>query len=201
MIDRFENDWRDVKNIYSVRFTCGYCGTDTSPANGWFSQPDPLGYIGYVALCTNCNRPSFVEVRSGNVIATTPAHLMGNEVSGLPENVRELYTEARNCTSVGAFTATVLVCRKLLMHITVEKGALPNLAFIDYVQYLADKSYIPPDGKEWVDHIRTKSNEANHEIVVMSSDDAKDLLSFIEMLLRLVYEFKEPPRQTKTMTK
>lgn len=191
MINRLENAWRNAQNIDSVRFICGYCGTDTSPAHGWFSVPAPSGYIGYVALCTNCNRPSFVEVNLGYVIATTPAPLMGNEVSGLPENVRELYTEARKCTSVGAFTGTVLVCRKLLMHIAVDKGAFPNLAFIDYVQYLADKSYIPPDGKDWVDHIRAKSNEANHEIVIMSSDDAKDLINFIEMLLRLVYEFKE----------
>ena len=32
-------------------------------------------------------------------------------------------------------------------------------------------------------------DEANHEIVLMSKGDAEDLLSFIEMLLKVIYEF------------
>jgi hypothetical protein len=48
---------------------------------------------------------------------------------------------------------------------------------------------VPPNGEEWVDHIRQKGNEANHEIVLMSSEDAKDLITFIEMLLKFIYEF------------
>jgi len=69
-----------------------------------------------------------------------------------------------------AFTATVLCCRKLLMHIGVEKGAEKGKNFIEYVEFLSSKNYIPPDGKEWVDHIRKKGNEANHEIVIMGAE-------------------------------
>jgi hypothetical protein len=54
---------------------------------------------------------------------------------------------------------------------------------------LAAKGYVPPDGREWVDHIRQKGNEANHEIKVMTAQDARDLVSFLEMLLKFVYEF------------
>ncbi len=75
------------------------------------------------------------------------------------------------------------------MHIAVSKGAKQNLKFIEYVEYLSKNNYIPPDAKEWVDHIRSKGNEANHEIVIMAEEDAKDLLAFIEMLLKIIYEF------------
>jgi murein tripeptide amidase MpaA len=75
------------------------------------------------------------------------------------------------------------------MHIAVSKGATPGESFVSYVEFLSSKNYIPPDAKQWVDHIRQKGNEANHEIVVMSRADADDLLSFSEMLLKLVYEF------------
>ena len=34
-----------------------------------------------------------------------------------------------------------------------------------------------------------KGNEATHEIAVMGEQDAKELISFIEMLLRFIYEF------------
>jgi hypothetical protein len=48
---------------------------------------------------------------------------------------------------------------------------------------------VPPNGKGWVDHIRKKGNEATHEIVLMKKDDALELISFAEMLLKFIYEF------------
>ena len=75
------------------------------------------------------------------------------------------------------------------MSIAVAQGADPNKPFVAYVEYLADKGYVPPNGRGWVDHIRKKGNEANHEIVVMTQPDAEDLISFSEMLLKFIYEF------------
>jgi len=54
---------------------------------------------------------------------------------------------------------------------------------------------IPPDGKDWVDHIRKKGNEANHEIAIMAVGDAEELIIFCGGLLRFVYEF--PARMRK----
>jgi hypothetical protein len=81
------------------------------------------------------------------------------------------------------------------MHVAVSKGAPPNQNFLAYVDFLASKGYIPPDGKGWVDHMRSKGNEANHEIKVMSKEDAQELVSFLEMLLKFVFEF--PARMAK----
>ena len=47
---------------------------------------------------------------------------------------------------------------------------------------------VPPNGKHWVDHIRTKSNEANHEITLMSKEEAERLITFVEMMLKFIYE-------------
>ena len=79
--------------------------------------------------------------------------------------------------------------RKLLMHIAVEQGAEEGKSFVSYVEFLDENHWIPPNGKEWVDAIRKGGNEANHEIVVATEDDAKQLLDFVEMLLKFVYEF------------
>ena len=75
------------------------------------------------------------------------------------------------------------------MHVAVEKGAKEGESFVSYVEYLAGQGYVPPDGKAWVDYIRQKGNEANHEIKVMNAQDAQALITFIEMLLKFVYEF------------
>jgi hypothetical protein len=136
-----------------------------------------------------CNRPTFFFYGE-----QTPGAPFGNAVASLPVDVENLYQEARRCVTVGAYTAAVLVCRKILMNVAVNKGAGQGEQFIKYVEYLDSKGYIPPDGKKWVDHIRQKGNEANHEIKRMFQLDAQDLMIFTEMLLRFVYEFPSKVR-------
>ena len=85
------------------------------------------------------------------------------------------------------------------MNIAVAKGAKEGLKFIEYVEFLSSKNYVPPDGKEWVDHIREKGNEATHEIIIMKKQDAEDLITFIEMLLKFIYEFPEKIKKRKAI--
>jgi len=75
------------------------------------------------------------------------------------------------------------------MNIAVQQKAKEGLKFIEYVEFLSDNGYIPPNGKGWVDHIRKKGNEATHEILLMSQTDAVELIGFVEMLLKFVFEF------------
>jgi hypothetical protein len=81
------------------------------------------------------------------------------------------------------------------MHIAVEQGAPEGKSFLAYVEFLSKEGFVPPHGKEWVDHIREKGNEANHEIVLMSQNDAIDLINFSEMLLKFIYEFPKRLKQ------
>lgn len=75
------------------------------------------------------------------------------------------------------------------MHVAVALGAKPGDSFVAYVQFLTDNHYVPPGAKGWVDHIRKKGNEANHEISLMQQGDAEELLAFSQMLLKVIYEF------------
>lgn len=118
-----------------------------------------------------------------------PGFIFGNPVEKLPQNIEALYNEARECVKANAYTASVLTCRKLLMNIAVDKGASGGMNFIEYIEYLSNKNFIPPDGKAWVDRIRQRGNEANHEIVLMIKEDSEELIIFIEMLLKFIYEF------------
>mgnify|MGYP002345128503 FL=1 len=145
----------------------------------------------YIYICHHCEYPTFFN-ESGE---QTPGTRPGEDVIGIDDaSVESIYKEIRDSYSQNAFTTCILGCRKLLMHIAVSKGAAPGKNFIDYVEFLSSKGYVPPDAKEWVDHIRTKGNEANHEIVIMSEEDAKDLIGFVVMLLKLVYEFPNKMR-------
>ncbi len=75
------------------------------------------------------------------------------------------------------------------MNIAVDKGAAAGESFLQYIEYLDQEGYLPPDGKEWVDYIRKRGNEANHEIHLMNAEDAQALIDFVEMLLKFIYQF------------
>lgn len=180
--------WQNLTTLDSKNYVCGHCGKPICSGVGYHSNR----FSEFVYICHNCEKPTYL-----NPNEQVPGPLIGAMVADVPKDLDLLYNEVRRSYSVNAFTASVMTCRKIIMHIAVSKNAKPGLSFIDYVEYLNSNHFIPPDGKEWVDHIRTKGNEANHDIVIMEEDDASDLISFIEMLLRFIYEF---PARVKSKT-
>lgn len=172
--------WSGSQALGKRIYVCGFCSARSGVEVGYnTSDGNNLIYI-----CSGCNQPTFFH-RDGH---QTPAPVFGSVVTELNDNVGGLYNEARLCTGVGAYTSCVLVCRKILMHVAVDQGADEGLRFIEYVNHLVNEHYVPPGSEGWVDHIRKKSNEANHEIVLMSKEEAERLLTFTEMLLKFVYE-------------
>lgn len=174
--------WSNTAVVGPRSYVCGYCNHTVWPDRGYLTTHPPLSFI---YICSFCGKPSFFEPDGKKV----PGSSLGNEVASLPKDVASLCAEARSSATVNAFTAAVLTCRKLLMHLAVAKGASAGKSFLEYVEHLSAQGYVPPDGKGWVDHIRSKGNEANHEIKIMTDIDAQDLLAFSEMLLKFVYEF------------
>jgi len=180
--------WHEARGLPSKNFICGYCGKPIASNLGFRSilrgKLDEIEETIYI--CHFCLRPTYFD-KNGNKF---PGSTYGNPVGNIPtEDVELLYDEARNCISFNAFTSSVLCSRKLLMNIAVSKGAGEGSNFTEYVEFLSKKGYVPPDGKEWVDKIRKKGNEANHEINMMSREEAEELIDFIEMLLKIIFEF------------
>ena len=173
-------NWLHPQTLATKRFRCGFCDHTVASPLGW--QADVASYL--IRICPNCHNPTYFAMAE-----QYPGVAFGNPVQNLPDDVSTLYEEARACCAGSSYTAAVLVLRKLLMNIAVQKKASENLKFIEYVEYLSDHGYVPPDGKSWVDHIRQKGNEATHEIKLMAQKDAEDLVVFSEMLLKFIYEF------------
>lgn len=194
-------EWPNHVNLNSKSYTCGYCGEFISSEKGFYSNikiDHNTRSFGFVYICHSCHKPTFFDIEGRQ----SPGAVFGNVVKNISDQgVETLYDEARRCYSVGGFTSAVLACRKLLMHIAVSKGAKENLNFIQYVEYLSDNNFIPPGSKDWVDHIRDKGNEANHEIKIMEEEEAKDLISFMEMLLKIIYEFPANIKNKKLVAK
>jgi len=173
--------WSGEATIQTRGYVCGYCGFIVSPDKGAVSQDQSSWYIYY---CSRCKKPTFFDGNQNQV----PGPMFGEGVQHVPTDIDKLYNEARKAVSVQAYTAAVLACRKVLMNVAVSLQAPEGQSFASYVEYLSNLGYIPPNGKHWVDHIRTKSNEANHEIALMSQEEAQRLITFVQMLLTFIYE-------------
>ena len=197
IIDLKNFGWVGKQKIEPMSYQCGYCNNIVASEVGYkvgFHQDGSGRQTAGIYICPSCGGPTFFQITGEQ----HPDVVIGSHVKHVPEEVEKLYDEARRCTSANAYTAAVMVCRKILMHLAVEQDADKDKGFAYYVTYLSEKGFVPPHGKHWVDHIRKKSNEANHEILLMSRDDSKDIIVFIEMLLKFIYEFPSMvPRESE----
>lgn len=189
----FQLEWQNVAQIPVRQYKCAFCGVCVAPNRGWWAKSRyDQNEAAAILVCHLCQRPAFIDENDRQF----PGLPYGNPVSGIPEEgLASLYEEARRAAGALCCTAAVLCCRKILMHVAVEKGAKPGESFVRYVDHLASSGYIPPEARVWVDYIRTRANEANHEIAVMSQADAEMLLGFTELLLKVIYEFPAAIRQ------
>ena len=124
-------------------------------------------------ICPNVIVPTYFDEDRVQIPGVAPR----SPAKHLPADVDTLYEEARRATAGNAPTTAVLAIRKLLMHIAVSQGDAPGKGFVDCVDFLAAKGFVPPGGKGWADHIRKRGNEANHEIRLMTITDAEDLIA------------------------
>lgn len=192
-------DWENSQNIGAKSYTCGHsgCSKEVSSEKGWrHLTQDTKNKNGLIYVCPSCKKPTFFDVQEGVQI---PGAATGNEIENLPSDIELLWLEIRKSTSIGAYTSAVLSGRKLLMHIAVSQKADQDLKFAEYVDYLVNNHFAPPNSKEWVDRIRIHGNEATHEISIKTMDDASEIVTFLEMLLKFIYEF--PAKAKKSSLK
>ena len=182
--------WKSTREVAGIEYTCGYCGNRVGPSQHYETDKG----LGNLYICPACNQPTYMRGKF-----QVPGPPSGRDLEYLPKVIDALYREARRCMTVDARTAVVLLGRKLLMHVAVTRGADAGLNFVEYVDYLEANHHIPPDSREWVDRIRTKGNEANHEIRDITAEDAADILTLVEALLYYSYEI--PGRSQKKSRK
>jgi len=177
-------NWVNAQGMPSRSYNCGFCGHLIASATGYAYRASNGTANAYIYVCPHCAQPTHFS--HGKQL---PGVRPGASVANLPKDIETAYNEARDCVAASAYTAAAMLCRKLLMHLAVGCGAAVGLNFKGYVEYMVGAGYVPPNGRTWVDHIRDKGNEVNHELSFASQEDANDLIGFLEMLLKFNYEF------------
>lgn len=182
--------WHDVSTLPPKSYKCGYCGKDINSNVGYYLVENSYTHVynnqGFIYICHHCNNPTFISFE-----LQVPNAKYGKNFEDKifkDEMTLKLYKEIQDCMGAGAYSAVGMCCRKLLMHIAVDCGADEDKKFFEYVDYLDTNNYIPANCKKWVDIIRNKGNETNHQIIILNEKDAKQLINFIEILITVIYE-------------
>jgi hypothetical protein len=179
-VHRYDGSTADAWHAY----TCSFCGTRIS---GAVIAADATGLpIIKWLWCPECGNPSVLALDG----AIYPGVLFGPQIEGLPSETDAAYNEARRCMSVNAYTASELICRKILMHVAVEKGAKEGDTFINYIGHLENEGFVTPPMKKWVTLIKNHGNDATHILEAPNQNHAESTLMFTAELLRLVYEME-----------
>ena len=181
--------------VWSIR--CGNCGDGVSadvvfgwPGGSVVQQEMEAPRSTLWLRCPSCLEGS-VKLGNGAVYPTAPA---GGAVQYLPADVDQAWREARSSHAVAAYTAAEMVCRKILMHLAVDRAnSSAGKSFAEYVDDLEDAGYIVTGLKGTVDQIRQRGNTANHELPASTESESLQTLGITEYLLKGAYELAGPP--------
>lgn len=140
-----------------------------------------------IRFCTNCKMATTFSDRDQH-----PAPLQGRvfDVQRSPDPVKDvvaLYDEARMALSGGAASCAVLMFRKILMHVAVEKRAAPRLNFEQYCNYLKTQQVVGTPQHGLLDRIRNAGNQENHQVGRATPEEAGDLLRLVTLLIESIY--------------
>lgn len=184
----FLETWRDAQRLTSKTFTCWCCGHSIASECGYgsISYAQDEGNMS-IYICHHCNAPSVFD-SIGNFVMPV---LLGKNIKKLPKEIKYIYNEARACISIGAYTATVMLLRKILMNLAVINGAKEGTKFIEYVDYLCENGYVHRKQTKQADIVRTMGNEANHQIENKTKEEAEQIFKFVEFLLLNNYEYAD----------
>ena len=186
MVSTLLGIWLATSETAGPRYICGHCGAEVGPSRRYRKEEAGNFSDGSIFLCPVCNRPTFISTSLNEQV---PGPLVGRSIASIGDaEVEKLYNEARKALANDAPSASVMVCRKLLMHIAVEQGAHPGKNFAYYTKYLEDEGTVGKPFAGIVDHIRKAGNKENHELDVSTVAEATMLLKLVEFVLASIYE-------------
>lgn len=111
--------------------------------------------------------------------------------ASVPKAIADSYDEAQRCFRAAAFTASAVMCRRTAEAICVHHGKNKGVLAQRLKEMLADE-IIERRMFEWAEALREVGNEAAHRVdIVVTKEDARDLLDFTRALIEYIFTFTE----------
>lgn len=145
--------------------------------------------------CPKCSLP-MLAVQSGDpLIDDLPTRVFPPLIRHLgmsvPRTMRTAYSEAQICFRAKAFTASAIMCRKVLEGLCNEHG-ITERGLAASLKKLRENGIIESRLFEWAEELRTLGNEAAHGVnASISKQDANDIIEFTEALVEYVFTYRD----------
>lgn len=192
----------DCNIMVSAKIVCSGFGSYRSDALGSVDEVD-AEYHGEhysVAICPRCAGP-FLARKSiygvpGDFETFTDEKILyplsqRAAIQGLPKSVERAYEVAVRSFGATLYEPSALMCRRCLEAVCNHFSA-QGRDLSQKLDSLAGSGTIDPTLKSWAHGVRLLGNEAAHDVdVVVSREDARDVLDFTEALLLSVFTLRQ----------
>ena len=181
-------NWQNTTQVKAGSFICWNCGKEIASEKAYLSYNlSRNSYPSSIYICPFCNAPLIIDDEKKQVLLPLP----GKEISKIPINLEVIYSEIRKCMQSGCFNGAIMLMRKLIMHIAIEEGDKDGKNFEQYIDFLCSNGIVPKKSKKKADSVRKLGNSANHKIEHRTQEEAQNCFEFIELLLKVNYEFSD----------
>lgn len=139
-----------------------------------------------------CNACDFVVLIHSNTGNIYPNPLPKAIDENIKENIKKDCEEANLCFSIRAYRAAVVMARRALQSICLDKGAKDDEKLEKQIDWLLSEAIITKDLKNWAHEVRMVGDNAAHpkkpeEDQSVSKDDAEDILKLLEQFCQVLY--------------
>lgn len=153
------------------------------------------GVLVKLSRCLRCRNPFLSEIDysyiEDNYWESSNIQLYPNTeneaIKNCPKIVINPYQEALKCYRAHAYDACVIICRKGIEAICIDKGEEKG-NLVTKLKNLKDKGILEGTLFKWTDELRLIGNDGahSHEQIV-TQQDAKDALDFFDALITYLY--------------
>jgi uncharacterized protein DUF4145 len=168
-------------------YLCGACGNGTTGRVVCSAKRADQASVLWCLCSCERKEPTIIVEKDGMVTMQMPMAQEFPVGKNWPKELELLYEEASKAYCAGAFTATAMACRKLLMACACDKGEADGKSFEAYVDYITQKVLTYPQAKTSIDKIRNISNDANHKIAFVTPADARRAMEIVTYMLNTIY--------------
>ena len=114
-----------------------------------------------------------------------------NVNNAAPEPIRIALEEAIVCFKVKAYTASAIMCRKVLEGIRSEYG-IKERTLSASLNTMKEREFIDIRLFQWSDALKSAGNEAAHDVNIrIEKDDAQDIVDFAVAITDYLFSFRQ----------
>lgn len=109
----------------------------------------------------------------------------------IPKIIRQDILEAKLCYNVSAFNATVVMARRAIESICIDKGADKSKNLFQQINEIRNLGIITEELKSWATEIRFVGNDGAHPGDLVEKEDAEVILKLSEQFAQVIYVLPE----------